>query len=320
MSDANAFAFGKFIPGFEFLQQLASAQKAGGAMPGLGQWVAPTVSVDELDKRISELRAVLFWLDQNAAALKATIQALEVQKMTLATLQGMNVSMSEVAKAFTAPVTTPAAPERAPVAAAPTAAPAPGGTAPSWPFDQPTAEPATPATPPTPEPVADSVPEAVPAPAGHTDSDSGAPAEEAKATAPDAAASASAAARMADGMQWWNALTQQFQQIAASALRDAVPPKSKADAAAGAGKPTQTAAPKAARPKAAGKKRAAPKSVPQPASARKAVVKRAEAKKGATAQPTASRKAPARKAAPARAAAPAREAGGWPLPPPAKRR
>ena len=101
MSDANAFAFGKFIPGFEFLQQLASAQKAGGAMPGLGQWVAPTVSLDELDKRISELKAVLFWLDQNATALKATIQALEVQKMTLATLQGMNVSMSEVAKAFT---------------------------------------------------------------------------------------------------------------------------------------------------------------------------------------------------------------------------
>ena len=180
MSDANAFAFGKFIPGFEFLQQLASAQKAGGAMPGLGQWVAPTVSLDELDKRISELKAVLFWLDQNATALKATIQALEVQKMTLATLQGMNVSMSEVAKAFTAAVPTPAAP--APTSAARTPAPAPGGTAPSWPFvDQPTAEPDTPAPSPEPESVADSAPEAVQAPAEQAGSDKGAPAEEASA-------------------------------------------------------------------------------------------------------------------------------------------
>ncbi|AVO33781.1 PhaM family polyhydroxyalkanoate granule multifunctional regulatory protein [Ottowia oryzae] len=338
MSDANAFAFGKFIPGFEFLQQLASAQKAGSAMPGLGQWVAPTVSLDELDKRISELKAVLFWLDQNATALKATIQALEVQKMTLATLQGMNVSMSEVAKAFTAAVPTPAAP--APTSAARTPAPAPGGTAPSWPFvDQPTAEPDTPAPSPEPEPVADSAPEAVQAPAEQAGSDKGAPVEESSAAATSSAASASAAARMADGMQWWNALTQQFQQIAASALREAVPPKAKADAGAAAGTPQPPAAakaaakaaktakaPKAARPKGAAKKAASPKSAPQRPSARSTAGQRAAAKKGAKAEPSAaaSKKAPAKKAAPARAAsreaAPARQAGGWPLPPPAKRR
>ena len=104
MSDANAFDFGKFIPGFDFLQKLsASAPGAGGAAPGLHSWVAPTVSVDELDKRIKELKAVLFWLEQNGTALKATIQALEVQKMTLAALAGMNLNMAEVAKAFTVP-------------------------------------------------------------------------------------------------------------------------------------------------------------------------------------------------------------------------
>ncbi|HRL30414.1 MAG TPA: hypothetical protein PKV30_09150, partial [Ottowia sp.] len=104
MSDANAFDFGKFIPGFDFLQKLsASARGAGGAAPGLHSWVAPTVSVDELDKRIKELKAVLFWLEQNGTALKATIQALEVQKMTLAALAGMNLNMAEVAKAFTVP-------------------------------------------------------------------------------------------------------------------------------------------------------------------------------------------------------------------------
>jgi hypothetical protein len=56
--------------------------------------------VEDLEKRIEELKAVQFWLDQNAVALKATIQALEVQKMTLATLKGMNFSMGDVANAL----------------------------------------------------------------------------------------------------------------------------------------------------------------------------------------------------------------------------
>jgi hypothetical protein len=107
MSDAdnNAFTgFAKLVPGFDFLQNLTK-QATGAAknvpgMPDLGSWVAPTISVEEVDKRIAELKAVQFWLDQNATALKATIQALEVQKMTLSTLQGMNVNMAEMAKAF----------------------------------------------------------------------------------------------------------------------------------------------------------------------------------------------------------------------------
>ena len=98
-------SFGKFVPGFDFLQNLAK-QAAGGAaqsipqLPNLGSWVAPTLNVEELDKRIEELKAVQFWLDQNAMALKATIQALEVQKMTLATLKGMNFNFGDVANAF----------------------------------------------------------------------------------------------------------------------------------------------------------------------------------------------------------------------------
>lgn len=115
MSDASAFGFGKFIPGFDFLQSLAHS--AGKAQPGgAPSWVAPTLSVEELDKRITELKAVQFWLEQNGTALKATIQALEVQKMTLATLQGMNVNMADLAKAF-AVKPEPAAAEAAPAQA-----------------------------------------------------------------------------------------------------------------------------------------------------------------------------------------------------------
>ena len=100
MSDPSAFGFGKFVPGFDFLQNLGQAANPGAkgspqGMPNMASWVAPTLSVEELDKRIQELKTVQFWLEQNTNALKATIQALEVQKMTLSTLQGMNVNMTE---------------------------------------------------------------------------------------------------------------------------------------------------------------------------------------------------------------------------------
>lgn len=86
--------FGKLVPGFEFLQSLAKT--AGSAMPNMGQWVAPTLNPEELEKRINELRTVQFWLEQNAKMIGATIQALEVQRMTLSTLKTMNVQMGDL--------------------------------------------------------------------------------------------------------------------------------------------------------------------------------------------------------------------------------
>jgi hypothetical protein len=101
MSENQNFGFGKFIPGFDFLQDLAKgASQSLPQMPNLSSWVAPTLNLEELERRIGELKAVHFWLDQNSKALGATIQALEVQKMTLATLRGMNFNMGEVANAL----------------------------------------------------------------------------------------------------------------------------------------------------------------------------------------------------------------------------
>jgi hypothetical protein len=91
MTDAN---FTKLVPGFEFLQSLV--KNAGAALPSIGQWVAPTLNPEELEKRIEELRTVQFWLEQNARMLAATIQALEVQRMTLSTLKTMNVQMTDL--------------------------------------------------------------------------------------------------------------------------------------------------------------------------------------------------------------------------------
>lgn len=100
MSDSDNSGFGKFVPGYDFLQNLAKGATNIPQMPNLGNWVAPTLNVDELEKRIEELKGVHFWLEQNSRALGATIQALEVQKMTLATLKGMNFNIGDVANAL----------------------------------------------------------------------------------------------------------------------------------------------------------------------------------------------------------------------------
>jgi hypothetical protein len=121
MAAANDLA--KMVPGFEFLQGLVSSASA--SMPVMGQWIAPTLDPAELAKRIAELRTVQFWLEQNARLLETTIQALEVQRMTLATLQTMNLPLGELTEALK--IRTPPAPPPAP-AAAEAVAPAAAGS------------------------------------------------------------------------------------------------------------------------------------------------------------------------------------------------
>lgn len=155
--------FAKLVPGFDFLQGLV--KNAGSALPNIGQWVAPTLNPEELEKRIEELRTVQFWLEQNARMLGATIQAMEVQRMTLSTLKTMNVSMGDLRDAMTL---------KTPEAAPPEMAPPP--------------------------------PPAAPRPAARHKS---------KPAPADAAAAAAV-----DPMQWWGALTKQFTELAATAMKD----------------------------------------------------------------------------------------------------
>lgn len=55
-------------------------------IPGM---VMPTLSTEEIDKQIKDLQAVESWLSLNLNMLHTSIQALEVQKATLSTLQTM---------------------------------------------------------------------------------------------------------------------------------------------------------------------------------------------------------------------------------------
>lgn len=196
MSDSSAFGFGKFIPGFDFLQNLGKAGQGTGGMPPFAHWVAPTVSVEELEKRIDELKAVQFWLEQNSRALAATVQALEVQRMTLSTLQSMNVNLSDLGKAF--PFAT------ATGASAATRGDKASGPLSDWPMSAAASATAGPVPPPTAAPQ--------PEPAAADTADAAKTADTAAGTAP--------AASMAQAVQWWGALTQQFQHIAQQALQD----------------------------------------------------------------------------------------------------
>jgi hypothetical protein len=61
----------------------------GFPLPGM---VAPTVDTDELERRIADLKAVEGWLRSNLSMLQMTIQGLEMQKNTLATMQAISQS------------------------------------------------------------------------------------------------------------------------------------------------------------------------------------------------------------------------------------
>lgn len=256
----DPFGFGRFIPGFEFLQgmsQAAAGAAAAGAspsgaglgaqspFPGMSQWIAPTVSIEDIDKRIQELRAVQFWIEQNGRALTATIQALEVQKMTLAALQSMQGGLGEWAKA--SPFKMPEAGAAAPAAASPAPASPPPAAAPE-------------------------------AAAAGADTDAAGPAAD-----PGMGA--------VDPLQWWGALTQQFQQIASQAMQDPAHQKAMAagtqmasdfarnamQSAADLAKaqapaePPQPATPEPAAPQPAAPEPATPEpAAPKPAAARKA--------------------------------------------------
>ena len=50
-------------------------------------FTVPGLSVEEIDKKIADLRLVEGWLETNAGLLRTTIQSLEVQRNTLAMLQ-----------------------------------------------------------------------------------------------------------------------------------------------------------------------------------------------------------------------------------------
>ena len=162
----------------DFVKNLwGSMSVPGMGMPGI---TAPTMSVEELDKKISDLKAVEAWLNLNTSMLRGSIQALEVQRGTIATLKSMGASLA-------AAITQPGASEKSVFESVPYA---------SAFFQQAAPAPAAPAPKPAPAP---------------------APAPEPAAAATDDAGS-QAAAQLANPSAWWNLLQDQFKQAVSTAM------------------------------------------------------------------------------------------------------
>lgn len=124
----------------DFVKNLwGSMNVPGMGIPGI---TAPTLSVEELDKKINDLKAVEAWLNLNISMLRGSIQALEVQRGTIATLKSMGATLA-------AAIEQPGATEKSLFESVPyasaffqqpqAAAPAPAAPAPAPPTPQPAA-------------------------------------------------------------------------------------------------------------------------------------------------------------------------------------
>ena len=74
----------------EFMRNMWS--KMGFSLPGM---VTPTLDVDELDKRIADMKAVENWLKMNLSSLQMATQGLEMQRATISAMQAMSKIAAE---------------------------------------------------------------------------------------------------------------------------------------------------------------------------------------------------------------------------------
>ncbi|HDR9134131.1 TPA: alginate biosynthesis protein AlgP, partial [Burkholderia vietnamiensis] len=122
---------------------MASFPGAASGLPpslsSMSDMMTPLTSVEELDKRITDLRAVEQWLKLNLGMLQSAIQALEVQRATLATLRAFGAfaqsSMSAAEEAAVAAAQAASAPRAEASQPAPDADATAAGDAAQQPFD-----------------------------------------------------------------------------------------------------------------------------------------------------------------------------------------
>lgn len=78
---------------FEFMQKMWNPM--GFPIPGM---IAPTMNVEDLEKKIAELKAVETWLTMNTGFVQMTIKTLEMQRAGLESLQAAGKAAAEAAK------------------------------------------------------------------------------------------------------------------------------------------------------------------------------------------------------------------------------
>jgi hypothetical protein len=83
----------KFIPNLSVTDGFDFVKNIWGSLP-ITSVMSSTTDVDELDKRIADLKAVEQWLNVNMSMLRATIQGLEVQRATIATIKSFGENLT----------------------------------------------------------------------------------------------------------------------------------------------------------------------------------------------------------------------------------
>ncbi len=85
----------------EFVKNLWGSMK----LPGMN---VPSLSPEDIDKQITDLKAVESWLQMNMNMLRSSIQALEVQSATLNALRSMGQSFTNAANSVHTAASSPA--------------------------------------------------------------------------------------------------------------------------------------------------------------------------------------------------------------------
>jgi hypothetical protein len=75
---------------FEFMQKMWNPLSF--PLPGM---ITPTVDIDEIDKKIGELKSVETWLTMNTGFVQMTIKTLEMQKAALESLRAAGEAASK---------------------------------------------------------------------------------------------------------------------------------------------------------------------------------------------------------------------------------
>ena len=78
---------------FEFFQKMWNPMSF--PIPGMFQ---PTMSVEEVEKKIAELQSVENWLKMNLNFVQMTVKTLEMQKSALQTIQESAAAAQQTAK------------------------------------------------------------------------------------------------------------------------------------------------------------------------------------------------------------------------------
>ena len=78
---------------FEFMQKMWNPLSF--PLPGM---ITPTVNIDEIDKKIGELKSVETWLTMNTGFVQMTIKTLEMQKAALESLRAAGEAASKQPK------------------------------------------------------------------------------------------------------------------------------------------------------------------------------------------------------------------------------